>query len=226
MGRPITDPIDWSVNQPEGYQAYPSQMAPALGAIAIQSGYALAAITLLALPIAAIAFARSGPAWRSIGKGPLSIEQELPPPRVGGGEPPVDPEVQEAEARQMLEARSFRRQRRGEPGLDVDAELARLLDSPAVRPGIDEALRAEVRELVVARNERRMRAGEEPLDVEAEMKRMLAPAVDVAADPALVEEVRQHVAARNARRLRQGKEPLDVEAEIRRQLEDLENLGQ
>lgn len=173
MGRPITDPIDWSVNQLEGYQAYPWQMALALGAIAIQSGYVLAAITLLALPIAAIAFARSGPAWRSIGKGPLSIEQELPPPRVGGGEPPVDPEVQAAEARQMLEARSFRRQRRGEPALDVDAEVARVLEAPGARPGIDEALRTEVRELVVARNERRMRAGEEPLDVEAEVERQL-----------------------------------------------------
>ncbi len=173
MGRPITDPIDWSVNQPEGYQAYPSQMALALGAIAIQSGYVLAAITLLALPIAAVAFARSGPAWRSIGKGPLSIEQELPPPRVGGGEPPVDSAVQAAEARQMLEAKSFRRQRRGEAALDVEAEVARLLDQPAARPGVDEALRAEVRELVIARNERRMRAGEEPLDVEAEVERQL-----------------------------------------------------
>ena len=144
-----------------------------IGAIEIQSGYVLAAITLLALPIAAIAFARSGPAWRSIGKGPLSIEQELPPPRLGGGEPPVDPAVQAAEARQMLEARSFRRQRRGEAALDVDAELARLLAAPAARSDADAALRAEVRELVVARNERRMRAGEEPLDVEAEVERQL-----------------------------------------------------
>lgn len=144
-----------------------------IGAIEIQSGDVLAAITLLALPIAAIAFARSGPAWRSIGKGPLSIEQELPPPRLGGGEPPVDPAVQAAEARQMLEARSFRRQRRGEPALDVDAEVARVLAAPAARPDADAALRAEVRELVVARNERRMRGGEEPLDVDAEVERQL-----------------------------------------------------
>lgn len=148
-------------------------MAALLAAIGIQSGYVLAAITLVALPIAAIAFARSGPAWRSIGKGPLSIEQALPPPRVGDGEPPVDPAVQAAEARQMLEAKSFRRQRRGEAALDVDAEVARLLDAPAARSGVDEALRAEVKELVVARNERRMRAGEEPLDVEAEVERQL-----------------------------------------------------
>ncbi|HEX2097156.1 MAG TPA: hypothetical protein VHF50_07300 [Solirubrobacterales bacterium] len=144
-----------------------------LGAIGIQSGYVLAAITLLALPVAAVAFARSGPAWRSIGKGPLSIEQALPPPRVGGGEPPVDRAVQAAEARQMLEAKSFRLQRRGERGLDVESELARLLESPSARPSLDESLRAEVRELVVARNERRMRTGEEPLDVEAEVERQL-----------------------------------------------------
>ena len=148
-------------------------MGPALAAIEIQSGYALAAITLLALPIAAIAFARSGPAWRSIGKGPFSIEQSLPPPRIGGGEAPVDQAVQAAEARQMLEAKSFRRRRRGEPGLDVEAEVARLLEEPSARPGIDEALRAEVRDLVVARNERRMRSGEAPLDVEAEVERQL-----------------------------------------------------
>jgi hypothetical protein len=148
-------------------------MAVALAAIQLQSGYVLAAITLLALPIAAIAFARSGPAWRSIGKGPLSIEQELPPPRLGGGEPPVDAAAQAAETRQMVEAKSFRRQRRGEAALDVEAEVARLLESPVAAAGADEALRAEVRELVVARNERRMRAGEEPLDVEAEVERQL-----------------------------------------------------
>lgn len=148
-------------------------MAAPLAAIGIQSGYVIAAITLLALPIAAIAFARSGPAWRSIGKGPLSIEQALPPPRIGGGEPPVDAAVQAAEARQMIEAKSFRRQRRGEAALDVEAEVTRMLAAPSARPGVDEALRAEVRELVLARNERRMRAGEEPLDVEAEVERQL-----------------------------------------------------
>ena len=145
----------------------------ATGAIGIQSGHVLAAITLFALPIAAVAFARSGPAWRGIGKGPFAIEQ-APPLRAGRPAPPVDPAVQAAEARQMLEAKSFRRQRRGESALDVEAEVARLLESPsAAAPGLEESLRAEVRELVVARNERRMRAGETPLDVEAEVERQL-----------------------------------------------------
>lgn len=142
-------------------------------ALGIQSGYVLAAITLFALPIAATAFARSGPAWRGIGKGAFSIEQTLPPPRLGQSPAPVDPALQAAEARQMLEAKSYRRQRRGESPLDVEAEMTRLLDSVGPAPNLDERLRSEVRELVVARNERRMRSGKEPLDVEAETERQL-----------------------------------------------------
>jgi hypothetical protein len=142
-------------------------------ALGIQSGYVLAAITLFALPIAATAFARSGPAWRGIGKGRFSIEQTLPPPRLGQPASPVDPALQAAEARQMLEAKSYRRQRRGESPLDVEAEMTRLLDSADSAPDLDKRLRSEVRELVVARNERRMRSGQEPLDVEAEIERQL-----------------------------------------------------
>jgi hypothetical protein len=149
-------------------------MALLLGLVDIKSGYVLAAITLFTLPIAATAFARSGPAWQGIGGGRFSIEQTLPPPRLDGPAPPVDPALQAAEARQMLEAKSYRRQRRGEAPLDVEAEVARLLESPlGGSPDLDEQLRAEVRELVLARNERRMRSGEAPLDVEAEVERQL-----------------------------------------------------
>jgi hypothetical protein len=98
----------------------------------------------------------------------------MPPPQIGGGPDPVDPAIQAAEARQMLEAKSYRRQRRGQRPLDVEAEVSRLLESPGAQaPGVDERLRAEVRQLVVARNERRMRRGEQPLDVEAETERQL-----------------------------------------------------
>lgn len=146
-----------------------------LALIDLQSGYVLTLITLIVLPIAAIAFARAGPLWQSIGKGPFAIEQELPPPSsIAQPAPPVDRRLQEAEARQMLEAKSYRRQQRGEAPLDVEAEVARLLEAPgAGGPAIDETLRAEVRGLVVARNERRMRRGEDPLDVEAEIERQL-----------------------------------------------------
>jgi len=147
-----------------------------LALIDIQSGYVLTLITLLVLPIALIAFARAGPLWQSIGKGPFAIEQELPPPsRLAQPDPPVDRRLQETEARQMLEAKSYRRLQRGESPLDVEAELTRLLTSPgAAGPAVDEKLRNEVRQLIVARNERRMRRGEEPLDVEVEIDRQLA----------------------------------------------------
>jgi hypothetical protein len=151
-------------------------MVPTADLIDLQAGYVLTLITLIALPIALVAFARSGPLWQGIGKGPFAIEQEMPPPsRLSQPQPPVDRKLQETEARQMLEAKSYRRQLRGEQPLDIEAEVTRLLDSPgAAGPAIDEKLRAEVRQLVVARNERRMRRGEEPLDVEAEMERQLA----------------------------------------------------
>jgi hypothetical protein len=144
----------------------------------VQSGYVLAAVTLLVLPVAAFSFARSGAAWDEIGKGRFGVMHSMPAPRLSQPAQPLDKAVQAAEARQMLEAKSYRRLRRGEPPLDVEAEVAQLLDRGPV-PGsakadLDEKLRAEVRELVVARNERRMRAGKEPLEVEAEVERQVA----------------------------------------------------
>ena len=151
-------------------------MVPLADLIDIQAGFVLTLITLLALPIALIAFARTGPLWESVGKGPFAIEQEMPPPsRLAQPEPPVDRRLQATEARQMIEAKSYRRRQRGEAPLDVEAEVTRLLDAPgAAGPAIDEKLRAEVHQLVVARNERRMRRGEEPLDVATETERQLA----------------------------------------------------
>ncbi len=146
-----------------------------LSAIAIDKGTVLLLITIVVLPIAAVTFALAGPAWRGIGKGPFAIEQELPSRRTTAPLAPVDPALQAAEARQMLEAKSYRRRRRGEPGIDVEAELARALDPPGAQPPTRrEELRAEIRQLVIARNERRLRQGREPLDVEAETERELA----------------------------------------------------
>jgi hypothetical protein len=141
--------------------------------MAIDNGTVLVLITVLVLPVAAIAFARSGGAWRRIGKGEFAIEQE-PAPR--HPEPaPVQRAIQEEEARQMLEARSYRRQRAGQEPLDVDSELRKLLEEAGdVAPSVDEELREEVRRLVIAGNERRLRRGQEPLDVEAETERQLA----------------------------------------------------
>jgi hypothetical protein len=70
----------------------------------------------------------------------------------------------------MLEAKSARREARGDTPLDIDAELDALA---APVPVADAGLRDEVRQLVLARNARRVRRGEEPLDVEPEVERQL-----------------------------------------------------
>lgn len=145
----------------------------------LQSGYVLAAITLLVLPLAAFWFVRGGAAaWDNIGKGRFGVMHTMAPPRMAQPSPEIDLAIQAAETRQMLEAKSYRRLQRGEEPLDVEAEVAALLDTELSgtgrKRGLDEKLRAEVRELVIARNERRMRRGEEPLDVEAEVERQVA----------------------------------------------------
>ena len=153
----------------------------ASGLATIDEGTVLVLITLVVAPIAAIAFARSGPAWGSIGKGPLSIEPEEPrSPSRDAAPAPVDPAVQAAEVRQMLAAKAERQRRRGEAPLDVEAETGRLLESAAAATegaAMAAELRTEVRQLVVARNERRLRQGLDPLDVEAETERQLADLV-------------------------------------------------
>jgi hypothetical protein len=112
--------------------------------------------------------------YDQIGQGGLSRDSEY-----GGGEPlgagsPAGRAEREQEIRQMLGARSERLVRRGEPALDIDAELARLLEPAGAPAGHDAALVEEVRQLVVARNERRVRQGLEPLAVDAEVSRTLA----------------------------------------------------
>jgi hypothetical protein len=149
-------------------------MVLALGMIGIKSGYVLVAITLLALPIAATFFANSGPAWEGVGKGRFGLAPMPPPSRLQAPAAPVDRALQAAEARQMLEAKSYRRLRRGEAPLDVEAELASLLAAAGPSPDLDEKLRDEIRAHVVAHNERRMRRGKEPLDIAAETERQLA----------------------------------------------------
>lgn len=152
-------------------------MELALAMTATEKGVVLLAISGVAAPIAGYLFHRSASSWRSFGQGPFSINVEAPPRRSGFPPPPVDPAVQAAEVRQMLEAKSARRQQRGEAPLDVEAETRRLLsaaESPPREDPMQEELRAEVRQLVVARNERRLRQGLEPLDVDAETQRQLA----------------------------------------------------
>jgi hypothetical protein len=141
----------------------------------LTAGMILIVITIAVLPIGLFAFARSGAALKTLGKGQWAMDRELPPSRgLTDSGASVSPAVHEAEVRQMVEAKSYRRQARGGEPLDIDAEVERLLseaESPAA--GIDRELREEIRQLVLARNERRMRRGEQPLDVEAEIERQL-----------------------------------------------------
>ena len=143
--------------------------------LALSNGEAILVIVLVAIPLAALSFIGAGTAFRQIGKGPLSIEQDMPQ-KGSGSEPPVSPALREAEIRQLLEAKAYRQGRRGERPLDVEAELERLLAAErAAGSGLraDAQLVAEVRQLVEASNARRIRMGRDPLDVDAEVERQL-----------------------------------------------------
>jgi hypothetical protein len=133
-----------------------------------------------------------GSVYDEIGQGGLGGEGEgegesseaLPLPLPGRPMPSDDvltksPELQRSERdqeiRQMLQARSDRRVRRGEPALDIDVELAALTAQAQAPSAIqDRGIAEEVLQLVVARNERRERQGLEPLDIEAEVARTIA----------------------------------------------------
>ncbi|HVD86549.1 MAG TPA: hypothetical protein VNB59_04000 [Solirubrobacterales bacterium] len=153
----------------------------ALALTAVQKGAALLLFTGVAAPLIGLVLRRVGGGWEALGRGPFAILNEQPQRSSAAAPgPPADPAIQAAEVRQMLEAKSERRRRRGEAPLDVEAEAERLLtaaEQPRGQEAIDAELRAEVRQLVVARNERRLRQGLEPLDVEAETNRQLADLV-------------------------------------------------
>jgi hypothetical protein len=135
-------------------------MSLVLALSAVQKGAALLAFTGLVAPAIGFALKRAVGGWGSYGGGPFSILNEDPGRGGGGPQGPVDPAIQAAEVRQMLAAKDERLRRRGEPGLDVEAEAERLLAEAAADAAAgdgDEELRAEVRQLVVLRNERRRR---------------------------------------------------------------------
>jgi hypothetical protein len=127
-------------------------------------GTILIAVSLLALVVAAVSYWGSGRIYSGLGRGDLELERDRPVAVASAAE------AQE-EIRQMLQAKSARREARGEAPLDIEAELATLSSSGG--GSHDSALREEVRQLVIARNERRQRQGKEPLDVDAEIERQL-----------------------------------------------------
>lgn len=152
-----------------------------LAAAATEFSTVLILLGVIVVPIAAIAFARSGRGYAEIGKGRFAVDFDE-----GAGESGRE------ELRQLVEAKAYRQRQRGEQPLEVEAEIERLLkgrppgddreaDAPTVsveppRPARDpeeEAIRDEIRQVVVAKNESRERRGEVPLDVESEVDRML-----------------------------------------------------
>ena len=130
----------------------------------MEFGTIIIIVSIVAVLLAVASYWGSGRIYRGLGReGGLDMSRE-----------PASASADSAEAReeirQMLEAKSARRQARGEDPLDVDAELASLSRG---RADVDAGLRDEVRQLVIARNERRSRQGKPPLDVDAEVERQL-----------------------------------------------------
>jgi hypothetical protein len=132
-------------------------------------GIAVIVVAIVAGIAAIASYVGSGNVYKSIGKGTFALDRDEQRPGPKPGSPAALAEQAE-EVRQMVQARSDRREARGEAPLDVDAEVAALLRPAAAD---DPELRDEVRQLVIARNERRMRRGEDALDVEAEVERQM-----------------------------------------------------
>jgi hypothetical protein len=132
-------------------------------------GYVVIVVASLGVIAAVVSLRGTSGLYDGIGKGAFSLDEPDRPRGPALGSPRAMAEAQ-AEIRQFVEAKSARREARGEAPLDVEAEIAALTQPP---PAIDEELRDEVRQLIVARNDRRLARGQPPLDVEAEVDRQI-----------------------------------------------------
>jgi hypothetical protein len=142
----------------------------------VQDAFAIVlVVVLIAAVVAAIwsGWASRNP-YGQIGRGGLSLHEDDARRGAGTTSAAMLAGERAEEIRQLLEARNARRVARGQEPIDVEAELAQLLDGRMGGDQVhDPALVAEVRELVIARNARRGRAGKPPLDVEEEVARQL-----------------------------------------------------
>jgi hypothetical protein len=132
-------------------------------------GTVLIAVAVVAIVVSCLSYLGSAGVYKGLGRTGLSLDEPREQPGPPPGSAAAVAEAQE-EIRQMLEAKSARRESRGEQPLDIEAEMAALART---EPSADPGLREEVRQLVVANNARRARRGEEPLDVETEVDRQL-----------------------------------------------------
>src|SRR4051812_41803579 len=126
-------------------------------------GVIVIVVAVVAGIAAILSYIGSGDIYKSIGKGHFALDTDDRPAAPKAGSPAALAEQAE-EVRQLVQAKSDRRESRGEAPLDVEAEVQALLRPPG---GDDAELREEVRQLVIARNERRARRGAGPPDVEA-----------------------------------------------------------
>lgn len=139
---------------------------------AVSNGDVIIIVVLVVVPIAAIAFAGAGSVYNEIGKGAFSMDHDTPARGGADLSSAADRAAQQAEIRQMLEAKAYRQRQRGEEPLDIEDEM-RKMKAPKIDVHADPALVEEVRQLVLGRNARRLRQGKEPLDVESEIARQL-----------------------------------------------------
>jgi hypothetical protein len=132
-----------------------------------QFGTVLLIVCGISIVAAVYLLVSTGKTWEDYGKNRLVLDNDLARGAAPGSVAAIL--ERDAEIRQLLEARNARRARRGEPPVDVEAELRRL-----TAPRVDAELRSEIKEFVMARNARRTRRGEPLLDVEAEIEREIA----------------------------------------------------
>src|SRR5918998_1521590 len=123
----------------------------------------MVAAVAIGVVVAIVMLFVGGSGYDRIGKGMFSLDSPDRPRGPAPGSPAADAEAR-AEIRQLVEAKSARREARGQAPLDIEAEIDALTGPGAGSPGAgDPALREEVRQLVIARNERRLRQGKAPL---------------------------------------------------------------
>src|SRR4051812_30838281 len=108
-------------------------------------GTVLIVICVIAVIVAALSFRGSGNIYKGLGRtGPFSMDEDDRPRPAPTSAAASSPEARE-EIRQMLEAKSARREARGQAPLDIDTEIERLTAPQVPR---DAELREEVRQLV------------------------------------------------------------------------------
>ncbi len=90
---------------------------------AVSNGEVILIVVLVAAPIAALAFAGSGAVYKEIGKGAFAMDHEAKSSGSVDLSTAAGKAEQQAELRQMLEAKAYRQRQRGEEPLDIEAEM-------------------------------------------------------------------------------------------------------